>query len=496
MLKRVLIVFVTAFLLFPTFSHAGSFGKDNDPSGIPGQWYVGTTPSSVATSKHPVLFVHGLNSSSNTWWNENNMYDTAYQNGYETAFIDLYPTKNMWDNGYLLSQKIRDMYNYFGEKVVIVAHSKGGIDTQSALVHYGAYPYVARVITLSTPHYGSQLADLAYSSSAGWLADIMGSKSDATYSLQTGYMQNFRSQTDNHANVNKTNFYTLGGTKWGSFGSSLYWGGLYLRSYGSNDGAVTVSSSRLPYGTELRVGDWNHTTIKTGSATFNLFKNYLNEASAYSATTLLAQNTDNDDQGVSTFVRGGAAKGTKKESIYVESGANSVTIDWISDTKEPSLLIKDPTNNSHTTLFTTELDTEFFKGAYHHSVTIDHPAAGEWSIESTTENTEHYLLHATFDSELNHDLQFDISGEDVFVKDKKNKSKVKTDMTIEYYKNGKLKQTKVKVKKNGEGYKIPKLGEGIYNMTLEIDGKDKNETFKRTVIKSVYVDQSGTIHFN
>ncbi|MBM6617917.1 esterase/lipase family protein [Bacillus suaedaesalsae] len=492
MFKKMLLVFVTAFLLFPSFSHAGSFGKDNDPSGVPGQWYVGTTPSYVAPSKHPILYVHGLNSSSNTWWNENNMYDIAYQNGYETAFIDLYPTKNMWDNGYLLSQKIRDMYNYFGEKVVIVAHSKGGIDTQSALVHYGAYPYVARVITLSSPHYGSELADLAYSSSAGWLADIMGSKSDATYSLQTGYMRNFRSQTDSHANVNKSKFYTLAGTKWGSFGSSLYWGGLYLSSYGSNDGAVTVTSSRLPYSSELRVGDWNHTTIKTGSATFNLFKNYLNETIA-STATITTQNAE-AEPGASTFVRGGAAKGQKKESIFVESGVNSVTIDWMSDTENPSLLLNDPDNNSYTS-FSTEMDTEFFNGAYHHSITIDNPTAGEWSVESKTDSTEHYLLHVTLDSEVNENLQVDIVGEEVKVDNKNKKLNVKTNMTIEYYKNGKLKQGKVIAKKNGESYKIPKLGEGVYNMTVEIDGKHNNETFKRTVIKSVYVDHTGKLYF-
>ncbi|WP_246946089.1 esterase/lipase family protein [Bacillus pinisoli] len=494
MLKRVLLVFVTAFLIFPSFSHAGSFGKGNDPSGVPGQWYVGTTPSYVTPTKHPILFVHGLNSSSNTWWNDNNMYDTAYQNGYETAFIDLYPTKNMWDNGLLLSEKIRDMYNYFGEKVVVVAHSKGGIDTQSALVHYGAYPYVARVITLSSPHYGSELADLAYSSSAGWLAGILGSKSDATYSLQTGYMKNFRSQTDYHANVSKIDFYTLAGTKWGSFGSSLYWGGLYLRSYGSNDGAVTVKSSRLPYSTELRVGDWNHSTIRTGTATFNIFKNYLNESST-ATSSLQAQSIENE-LGVSTFVRGGAAKGKKKESIFVESGVNAVTIDWISDHEDPAILLTSPSNTDYSS-FTVEKDTEFFNGAFHHSITLQNPTAGEWTVESQTNATEHYLLHVELDSSLNDDLQVDITGDQLNVKKKNQKLQVKTEMTIEYYKNGKLKQGKVKASKTGDSFKIPKLGEGVYNMTVEIEGKQQNnEKFLRTVIKTVYVDASGKLHYD
>lgn len=81
-------------------------------------------------------------------------------------------------------------------------------------------------------------------------------------------MSYFRSITDSHSNVSKNRYYTLGGYKWGSFGSALYWGGLYLSSYGSNDGVVTVASSRLTGGTIIREGAWNHTTIREGSHTF------------------------------------------------------------------------------------------------------------------------------------------------------------------------------------------------------------------------------------
>ncbi|MFZ3588845.1 esterase/lipase family protein [Bacillus sp. DJP31] len=493
MFKKSFIALVTVFFLLPSFSQAGSFGKD-DPSGIPGQWYVGTTPSYVAPAKHPVLFVHGLNSSSNTWWNENNMYDTAYQNGYETAFVDLYPTKNMWDNGYLLSQKIRDMYNYFGEKVVVVAHSKGGIDTQSALVHYGASPYVARVVTLSTPHYGSQLADLAYSSWAGWLTGILGSKNDATYSLQTGYMNYFRSQTDNHSNARLNHFYTFGGTKWGSFGSSLYWGGLYLKGYGTNDGAVTVNSSKLSYGTQLSVGTWNHSTIKEGSTTFNLFKNYLNEI-PYSSSSFLAQSMEpvSINETVGSFIRGGEFKGKKLESIHVEEGVNEITIDWMSATPSTELTLKDPTNISQAS-FTPEKDTtEYLNGAYHHTVTITNPASGEWIVEAKSKKNEHYLLHVTFDSPLNETIRTNLVNDDITFEVNDKNLKMTTEMTIEYYKNGMLKQGKVKVSKNGESYKLPKLGEGVYNMTIEVDGKQNQSKFERTIIKTVYIDAAGNI---
>ncbi|MCA1058955.1 hypothetical protein LCL96_08410 [Rossellomorea aquimaris] len=493
MIKKISMIVLALFLLLPSWSQAGSWKED--PSGVPGQWYVGTTPSYVAPSKQPILFVHGLNSSSNTWWDDNNMYDTAYQNGYETAFIDLYPTKNMWDNGALLAQKIRDIYNYYGEKVVIVAHSKGGIDTQSALVHYGAFPYVSRVITLSTPHHGSQLADLAYSSWAGWLAGILGNKNDATYSLQTGYMSYFRDVTDQHANVSKIPIYTFGGTKWGSFGGSLYWGGLYLSGYGSNDGAVTVKSSRLPYATELKVGDWNHYSIKEGSSTFNLFKDYLNETAIQSSGTL-NQTTERNSASyhdASSLIRGGEYQGKTQEKIQVEEGATSITFDWMSSSPSSRVILKDPAQKVYSSFTVKKDESDYFKGAYHHTLTLQTPIAGEWTLESTSSNQEEYLLNVSFESSLNDAVMVDVNQDEISLKKKDSKVSLQQDMTIEFYKNGKLKEGKLKPKQNGT-FKLPKLGEGVYNVTIDLNGSKGKNKFNRTLIKSVYVDANGKVY--
>ncbi|MDX8343613.1 hypothetical protein [Rossellomorea sp. YZS02] len=487
MIKKISMTVLALFLLLPSWSQAGSWTED--PSGVPGQWYVGTSPSYVAPAKQPILFVHGLNSSSNTWWNENNMYETAYQNGYETAFIDLYPTKNMWDNGALLSQKIRDIYNYYGEKVVVVAHSKGGIDTQSALVHYGAYPYVSRVITLSTPHYGSQLADLAYSSWAGWLAGILGSKNDATYSLQTGYMSYFRSETDQNANVSKVPFYTFGGTKWGSFGSSLYWGGLYLSGYGSNDGAVTVNSSRLPYATELKVGGWNHYSIKEGSSTFNLFKDYLNETTINSSKALTQRASFNNE--ADSYFRGGEYSGKTQEKIQVEEGASSVTFDWMSNNPSSRLILKDPENKIYSSFNVSKDESDYFNGAYHHTLTIKTPPPGEWTLESDSQSLDKYLLNVSFDSMMNDAVSVSMDQGQISLKKKDRDVSIQEDMTIEFYKNGKIKESKIKPKKGL--LKLPSLGEGVYNVTIDITGKKGKNTFNRTLVKTVYVNDKGRV---
>jgi triacylglycerol lipase len=424
------------------------------------------------------------------------MYQIANQNGYETAFIDLYSTKDMWANGYLLEQKLKEIYQYFGEKVVIVAHSKGGVDTQSALIHYGASPYVERVITLASPHHGSQLADLAYSSWAGWLAGILGVKNEATYSLQTGYMDYFRSLTDSHSDVSNTPVYTFGGNKWGSFGTSLYWGGLYLSPYGSNDGAVTVNSSRLPYATEIKAGAWNHSTIREGSSTFYLFKCYLNKGQD-SFASFGAHNIEKSaDIKAANFVSGGEYEGKKDESIYVEKGAEEINIDWISDQPATELTLISPTNKTYTAFTTSKDETDYLNGSYHHSINIKNPEEGKWLIQAQSDQKEKYLLTTSFESPLNDLLGTSIANGELKVNLKDQKLKVKTDMTIEYYKDGKLIQGKVKASnKNNETFMLPNIGEGVYNMTIDIQGSFDKEPFQRTVITSIYIDNKGQLYY-
>src|SRR5699024_8851754 len=167
-----------------------------------------------------LLFVPGLNNTAQIFWEDNDMYETALEAGYQTAFIQLNDaggeSADMWDNGELLAEKIEEISVHFDNQPInISAFSKGGVDTQTSLTYYGADDCVQNVIPLSSPHHGSQLADLAYSFRAGWLADLIGAKGDGTYSMQIGNMDAFRSQTDAEPLAYATPYYTLGGTSWG-----------------------------------------------------------------------------------------------------------------------------------------------------------------------------------------------------------------------------------------------------------------------------------------
>src|SRR5699024_9306831 len=252
---------------------------DNGHDENPGEWYKGETPPNLQDDAPVLLFVPGLNNVAQIFWEDNDMYETAYEAGYQTAFIQLHDaggeSADMWDNGELLAEKIPEIADHFdGQPITIVAYSKGGVDTQTALTYFDVRTHVDHVITLSSPHHGTELADLAYSWWAGWLADLLGARGEGTYVMQTGYMEDFRARTDQQTYAYDDNEYTLGGTGWNSASAPAWFGGLYLSQYGANDGVVTTTSSALPHGEEIAIGNWDHTSIRTGE-TFAVFEHYI-----------------------------------------------------------------------------------------------------------------------------------------------------------------------------------------------------------------------------
>ena len=258
------------------------------PPGSPGTWYVGATPPNVDYTKPVLLFVHGKGGSAQVWWGPttyhgtNDMYQYAYNNGYRTAFVDMYHDRSMWENGQMLNQQIDKVRSYFGvSKVTIVAHSKGGVDSDAALAHYGASGKVSRVITLGTPHWGTPIADMAYSSWTWWIAALMGELNDATYTMQTGYMNYFRSVTDGRTAVP---FHTISGYKCGPVFSALWYGCMAIG--GEDDGVVPVWSAKRPASTHMKTGYWDHDEIRMGSRTWSTFSSVIRTAQVDSAVAM------------------------------------------------------------------------------------------------------------------------------------------------------------------------------------------------------------------
>jgi pimeloyl-ACP methyl ester carboxylesterase len=289
-----------------------------------------------ANAKPQVLvFIHGYTSSGTTWYENNDMYSKAYNAGYRTAFVTVNPDKNMWANGEMFKNMLNTITAKYGvSKVTVVCHSKGGIDTDAAAIHYGAYTKIDRVITLGTPHFGTPLADLAQSNWIYWLSYVFGQRNAATDCLQTGYMSYFRSVTDNHANRPFVNVRTIGGWGWGVL---LSLPGAYLSfngggsSVGGNDGVVNYPSSKRPNSTTLLSGDGNpatrinHLELPKGSNMWQYVMPQINPSAsiAVQSNNELSVNYNAVSNSGSQIV---SSKGGS-QNFSVENGAKAINID-------------------------------------------------------------------------------------------------------------------------------------------------------------------------
>jgi len=116
----------------------------------------------------PVIFVHGITGKLSGSYEAN--IEAVKKHHLKAAFVQLDPTGTPEDNGKLLKRMIDRVTSHYGTPTVsIVAHSKGGMDTERAL--YGENPYVSgkpsfgyekvdAVYTFGSPLRGSRVADV------------------------------------------------------------------------------------------------------------------------------------------------------------------------------------------------------------------------------------------------------------------------------------------------------------------------------------------------
>ncbi len=510
-------VILSAALLFlplsqPTKVIAGKL-KPPDETFTPGQWFLGDKPPNYNSAKPPIVFVQGKNGSSTSWYGEteyhgvNDMYTKAYEAGYQTAFVQLYDaagngSENQYTNGELLASMLADISRHFdGQKVNIIAHSKGGPDTQAALIHYGAHPYVGRVITLGSPHRGSELADLSNSWYAGWLGDLLGQNDAGTYSLQVGEMARFRSVTDGHTNRNKNKYYTVAGTDHGPALSALSLGGAYLSSYGANDGLVTETSSKLPYGTHLFTdSSIDHDNIRMGSKVFSRIEPYLRTATVTQTkiTTDLPNQYEAAIQNTSShYIHGDALAKSQlvKKEIYIpEKTTGRISIYTARSSTGIELISP---NGTVVPASKPIVDQMLFSGASLYTFNNKDFTPGIWAVQiQAKEADDAYLLASTFDEKDVYKLEMSGTGK-----------AEQTGFTIHTPKNAKTSSMTIKViDKDGVeltqdilpkatigadfSATLPKVPTpGVYNMTIDITTKHPNgEESIRTLVRSVYID--------
>ncbi|MDX2776571.1 alpha/beta fold hydrolase [Streptomyces caniscabiei] len=130
-----------------------------------------STPDATEAAKVPLLFVHGLWSRSDVWSEGSaSMMDAVRAEQVHAVTFDYESTNSTWvaegDTADRLAKTIVCYFLLYDEKVVVGAHSMGGLLARQSLskTAYGVrvQDAVGLVITIGTPHKGSQLGGVSY----------------------------------------------------------------------------------------------------------------------------------------------------------------------------------------------------------------------------------------------------------------------------------------------------------------------------------------------
>jgi len=184
------------------------------------------------------------------------------------------------------------------EKVNIIAHSKGGIDSRFMIWKYNLGGKIASLTTISTPHHGSELADLLFQKDiihtkiARKALDIFGKlygdvnpdMYNVNYQLTTGRMKEFNENIIMDKNVYCQSLYT---TMKNSFDDLMFsYSHKYLKkTIGENDGMVCeysaewINTRKMAYGvSHAEILDYKKKDI-SGVNIPNLYLNIIEDLS-------------------------------------------------------------------------------------------------------------------------------------------------------------------------------------------------------------------------
>lgn len=118
----------------------------------------------ICRTQYPILLVHGVFFRDFRYLNYWGRIPRALmRNGATVYYGRQQSAAAVEDSGKELAGRIRQILAETGcEKVNIIAHSKGGLDSRAAIAHQGMAPYVASLTTINTPHRGCIFAEYIF----------------------------------------------------------------------------------------------------------------------------------------------------------------------------------------------------------------------------------------------------------------------------------------------------------------------------------------------
>jgi len=167
--------------------------------------------------KYPILLVHGMGFRDNKYigyWGR--IPNALKKNGCNIYLGQQDSNADIETNGAHLAERINQIIQETGaEKVNIIAHSKGGLDSRFAISSLNMGDKVASLTTIATPHHGSKTIDLLTKfprfliTFVCFLTDcwfrLLGDKKPNTYkticAFTTDAASKFNMQNPNHPDV-------------------------------------------------------------------------------------------------------------------------------------------------------------------------------------------------------------------------------------------------------------------------------------------------------
>ncbi len=113
-------------------------------------------------TKYPILLVHGMGFRDRkriNYWGR--IPKALEQQGNQIFYGHQDANGSIEDNALVIRDRILQIITETGaEKINVICHSKGGLDTRYAVCHYGLEDKIASITTIQTPHNGSKTMDL------------------------------------------------------------------------------------------------------------------------------------------------------------------------------------------------------------------------------------------------------------------------------------------------------------------------------------------------
>lgn len=121
----------------------------------------GRAENEICRTRYPILMVHGIFFRDWQYFNYWGRIPAALKkNGAVIYYGKQQSSRKIADSAQEVAEQIQRILKETGaEKVNIIAHSKGGLDSRYAISQLGMEPYVASLTTINTPHHGCEWVD-------------------------------------------------------------------------------------------------------------------------------------------------------------------------------------------------------------------------------------------------------------------------------------------------------------------------------------------------